>query len=253
MLPKHIPRGGLSFWAEGQRAEGRKTRGGEKNKVAQLDDSTPVAYQRGFIEFYKLKFSLTQDVLIPRPETELLVDEVLTFAKENPGPLTILDIGTGAGAIAISVAKNLPGHRIIATEVSPKALAIAQKNAKLHGVDIEFVVSDLLEADLPEPDIIVTNLPYIPSERIAYLDASVKDFEPHVALDGGQDGFELYRKLFQQINDKGWKPKLILGEIDYTHGEIAQNEANQFFPKAQTEVKLDLYHRQRILKIDQSS
>jgi len=193
-------------------------------------------------EFYKLKFKVTPDVLIPRPETELLVDKVLTHARPGLARLTILDVGTGAGNIAISIAKNLSRHpwgrklKIIATDVSEKALKIARQNAKLHGVEnrIQFIQSDLLSkiATLPwvarndvEMDIIVTNLPYIPTERIPYLDSSVKDFEPHIALNGGPDGFELYRKLFQQINELDWKPKLILGEIDYTHGELALNEA----------------------------
>ncbi len=212
----------------------------------------PKAYEQGWIEFYKLKFAVNEDVLIPRPETELLIDEVLKFA-EGKTQLKILDLGTGAGAIAIALAKNLPknaGHQITATEVSPEALEMAKKNAKLNGAtDIQFIVSDLLDKLDTPFDVIVTNLPYIPSERIAYLDSSVKDFEPHVALDGGEDGFELYRKLFQQIQAKGWQPQLIVGEIDYTHGETAQNEGNTYFPGATVEVKLDLYHRQRILVI----
>ncbi len=143
---------------------------------------------------------------------------------------------------------------------------MAQQNAKLHGVEdkITFVKSDLL-SDLncnlrplgrklclyPETCnlIIVTNLPYIPSARIPYLDSSVKDFEPHIALDGGEDGFDLYRKLFQQIKQKGWKPKLIVGEIDYTQGELAVKEVQQSFPDYQVEVKTDLAHKQRILLV----
>ncbi len=99
------------------------------------------------------------------------------------------------------------------------------------------------------PDIIITNLPYIPTDRINYLDSSVRDFEPHVALDGGDDGFELYRKLFEQIKEKKLKIKYLVGEIDYTHGELAINEALKYFPNSQPEVKLDLAHKQRILKI----
>lgn len=95
--------------------------------------------------------------------------------------------------------------------------------------------------------VIVTNLPYIPSARIPYLDSSVKDFEPHIALDGGEDGFELYRKLFGQINQNRWKIKLLIGEIDYTHGELAIHEALKYFPNAQVEIKTDLSHKQRIL------
>ncbi len=240
--------------------------------------SKPCQYIKGWIEFYKLKFKVTPDVLIPRPETELLVDEVLSFVKKctlNPTPytLTSLDLGTGSGNIAVSLAKNLShlpvrqaglgGVTILASDISTKALKIAQQNAKLHGVSdkITFIQSSLLSnlrlhpkgVRLDNIDIIITNLPYIPSARIPYLDSSVKDFEPHIALDGGEDGFNLYRKLFQQIKDKGWKPKLIVGEIDYTHGELSVNEAQKYFPAAQIEVKTDLGHLQRILTIKHST
>lgn len=234
----------------------------------------PQAYQQGWIEFYKLRFKVTPDVLIPRPETELLVDEVTRYIASHPEerssdegsqPVTILDLGTGSGCIAISIAKNLHptsgvGVKIIATDISEKALEVAKQNAKLHGVSsmITFLKSNLLSYTKSRrsshfcqiiPDVIVTNLPYIPSQRIAYLDSSVQDFEPHVALDGGENGFELYRKLFAQIKEKGLQPKLIIGEIDYTHGELAINEAQKYFPKAQVEVKTDLAYKQRILLI----
>ncbi len=219
--------------------------------------SKPSQYIKGWVEFYKLKFKVTPDVLIPRPETELLIDEVLSFARPGLARLTILDLGTGSGNIAISLASHLRGVNvnIIATDVSKKALAVAKQNAKLHGVlnRIEFIESNLLEKITRQPDIIVTNLPYIPNYRIPYLDSSVKDFEPHVALDGGNDGFELYRKLFQQINKRGWKIKLIIGEIDYTHGELAIQEAQRYFPKAKVEVKLDLAQNIRVLIIQTCS
>ncbi len=240
----------------------------------------PKQYIQGWVEFYRLKFLVTPDVLIPRPETELLVDEVFDFISArrrlaNGDPLSVLDIGTGAGPIAVSIAKNAPDIKVIATDISQKALQVAEKNAKLHHVEnqIFFLQGDLLnviasdseailaQKRLPRPfgarndaelDVIVTNLPYIPSARIPYLDSSVKDFEPHIALDGGEDGFELYRKLFQQIKEKKWNPKLIVGEIDYTQGEIALQEANKYFPEAKAEVKLDLAHKQRILVISGS-
>ncbi len=214
--------------------------------------SKPSQYIKGWVEFYKLKFKVTPDVLIPRPETELLVDEVLkNINSENT---LVLDVGTGAGNIAISIAKNSADVKIVATDISASALKVAKLNAELHGVNkrIKFIQSNLLPSILNTPYsmlIIVTNLPYIPSARIPYLDSSVKDFEPHVALDGGEDGFKLYRKLFCQIQDRNWKPGLIIGEIDYTHGELAANEARKYFPNAQIEVKTDLAHKQRILMI----
>mgnify|MGYP001558966891 CR=1 FL=1 len=262
----------------------RRVAGGAKRsrmhdgKPSWQDPELPQQYKQGWVEFYKLKFKVTPDVLIPRPETELLVDEVLDFVNNlhpKPYSLTILDLGTGSGNIAISLAKNLsrsdklclshpitrfgyaPGVTILATDISRKALKVAKQNAKLHGVEkqITFIQSNLLGTKNTQwrkngpPDVIVTNLPYIPSARIPYLDSSVKDFEPKIALNGGRDGFELYRKLFAQIKKLGWHPALMVFEIDYTHGELAINEAQKYFPKARIEVKTDLSHKQRILLI----
>lgn len=234
--------------------------------VTVRDQDKPEPYKKGYVEFYKLKFFINQDVLIPRPETELLVDEVLNSIKYYVSSIKgeeilVLDIGTGSGSIAVSIAKNAPDVQIIATDISNYALKIAKKNSKFHGVEkrIKFVQSNLLENPIILNTkykilIIVTNLPYIPSGRIPYLDSSVKDFEPHIALDGGDDGFELYRKLFQQIISlpEAHRPKMIVGEIDYTHGELAVSETLNYFPQAQVEVKNDLAHKQRILIIQNS-
>lgn len=208
----------------------------------------PVQYHQGWVEFYKIRFKVSPAVLIPRPETELLVEWVIKMQ-----PKTVLDIGTGSGNIAICIAKNLADIKIVATDVSGEALKIAKQNTRLHGVlnKISFVESDLLSGLQPSDsfDVIVTNLPYIPTARIAYLDSSVKDYEPHIALDGGEDGFELYRELFKEMVQKKIYPKYLIGEIDYTQAEIAQNEANKYFPKCQPEIKFDLAHKQRYLLI----
>lgn len=220
-----------------------------------LNSQIPKQYLKGWLEFYKLKFKVDSRVLIPRPETELLVDEVLKFFEPNQ---TILDIGTGSGNIAISLAKNLKRTKIFAVDVSDDALDLAKENAKLNKVSdkIFFLQSDLLSSfrdssliTLHSSLIIVTNLPYIPRGRMPYLDASVRDFEPWIALVGGSDGFDLYRKLFQQIKEKNLVPKLLIAEIDYTHGELAIIEAKKYFPKATVEVKTDLTQNIRILLI----
>ncbi len=225
----------------------------------EFPSNIPKQYLQGWVEFYKLKLKVTSDVLIPRPETELLVDEVLNYCHLLPVPCSlILDIGTGSGNIAIAIAKNAPKVKIFATDISDSALAVARDNAKKHRVEkrIFFTKNDLL-SDLNYSSlkptsynlVIVTNLPYIPSSRISYLDPSVKDFEPRIALDGGPDGFDLYRQLFVQLLKKNLIPGLLVGEIDYTQGELATNEAIKYFPKAKVEVKKDLAHKQRILLI----
>lgn len=225
-------------------------------------DQIPIQYQRGFTEFYKLKFLVNKDVLIPRPETELLVEQVI---KANP--LSVLEIGTGTGCIAISIAKNVPLCKITAVDISKDALDVAQKNAKLNHVEkqITFKESDLLSGivipsevegslhsgrDDKRYDWIVANLPYIPSSRIQTLDTSVKDFEPHIALDGGEDGFELYRRLFIEMLQKNIYPLYFIGEIDTEHADVAKKEAERLFPRAFIEIKKDLTKRPRFLIIN---
>ena len=281
------------------RRESRRVAGGAKRsrmhagKPSWQDPEFPQQYQKGYVEFYKLKFKVTPDVLIPRPETELLVDAALDCIKYYVSSIKsknilVLDVGTGSGNIAISIAKNISDLsglmqptcevHIIATDISQKALKIAKQNAKLHGLldKIKFIKSNLLSRlnyTLPPKEgrvnpkplgnevaassaytlIIVTNLPYIPAARIPYLESSVKDFEPLIALDGGEDGFELYRKLFAQLVKKGLNPTLLIGEIDYTHGELAALTAQKYFPDAEIEVKKDLAHMQRILTMTNKS
>lgn len=224
----------------------------------------PKQYQQGWTEFFKLKFKLTRDVLIPRPETELLVEEVIIR-----NPKTVLEIGTGSGCIAVSIAKNLPDSKIIATDISEKALLVAKLNSKTNKVEdqIIFIQSDLInfvplvkQEDQDNkvtyvrnfvrlPDIIVANLPYIPTSRLMFIDPMVKDFEPRIALDGGQDGFEIYRKLFAQMKEKKFYPKMLVAEIDYIQAELAIDEALKYFPEATAYVKKDLSKTDRILVI----
>lgn len=224
----------------------------------------PVQYLRGWVEFYKLKFKVTPEVLIPRPETELLVDEVLRSLRGTQvtrQSSTIMDIGTGSGCIAISIAKNSSVHleggnvNIFAIDISETALEVAKENAKKHRAEnrIFFLKSDLLSnvhTGGGNIDIIVTNLPYIPSSRIPFLDFSVQNFEPRIALDGGSDGFELYRKLFTQMLGKNIIPKILIAEIDESQAKIALSEAQKFFPKAKSEIKNDLAKKPRILIIN---
>ena len=161
--------------------------------------SEPVQYITGVQDFYGLEFLVTPAVLIPRPETEHLVEAALELARSVPCPgsasLRILDVGTGSGAIAVTLAHLLPDVLVSATDISADALEVAQHNAAIHHVSerIRFFLCDLFPADAGPFDLICSNPPYIPSAEV--LEVQVASFEPHAALFAGPDGLEMYRRL----------------------------------------------------------
>ena len=163
----------------------------------------PLQYITGVQVFFGLSLRITPATLIPRPETEHLVEAVLAWAaaqlSESP-KLKVLDVGTGSGAIAIALAKSLPDAEIVACDVSTAALAVARGNAERLGARVRFVESDLLAAfaEYPLFDVIAANPPYVPDLDGALLQAEVRDHEPHIALFGGADGLDLYRRLIPQ-------------------------------------------------------
>jgi release factor glutamine methyltransferase len=161
-------------------------------------EGCPVAYLVGKKEFYKLELEVSPAVLIPRPDSELVVIECLKLAKALPQP-KILDIGTGSGNLAIAVAKHLPGAQVTAIDKSADALALARKNADKHGVleRVRFLSGDLFVplAAIEKFNFVLSNPPYIPNADIPGLAIGVRDFEPHLALDGGVDGFAVFDRL----------------------------------------------------------
>jgi release factor glutamine methyltransferase len=168
----------------------------------------PIAYITGRQEFWSLEFRVSPDVLVPRPETERLVEIALPLARELPQihALQVLDIGTGSGAIAISLAKELPSAVIWATDVSPAALEIARSNAARNGVAprVRFFHGDLFDAIAELSgrfDLIVSNPPYICSAEMDALEPEVSRWEPRDALDGGTDGLDFYRRIARQARD----------------------------------------------------
>lgn len=168
-----------------------------RGRVARRARHEPVQYIVGKAEFWSLIFRVTPEVLIPRAETELLVEEAL---RRAPAAVTVLDVGTGSGALAVALSRELAPAAVSAIDLSPEALAIAEENARVHGLGarIAFRQADL--ADLPAGpfDLIVANPPYIPAGEIAGLMPEVRDFEPHLALNGGADGLDAYRLLARQ-------------------------------------------------------
>jgi release factor glutamine methyltransferase len=174
--------------------------------VARRAEHEPLQYLTGAQEFYGLPLRVTRDTLIPRPETEHLVEAVLAWASTQPRPLRVLDVGTGTGAIAITLAKHLPHANVTACDLSAAALAVAKDNASRNGVAIDFAASDLLEAFASEIhaglrfDIIASNPPYIPTGDAPEMQPDVRDYEPHSALFAGDDGLAVYRRLVPQAH-----------------------------------------------------
>jgi len=166
----------------------------------------PIQYITGLQEFYGLTFRVTPAVLIPRPETELLVEAVLARFKAHTGPLRIADIGTGSGAIAIALARHLPHAEITALDLSPQALAVAESNAREHSLAhrIRFVESDLLAQPITHHqgfDAIVSNPPYVALTDLPELHPQVRDYEPAMALFAGATGLDVYRRLIPQAHE----------------------------------------------------
>lgn len=181
-------------------------------------DGVPAQYIIGEQEFYGRSFEVTPAVLIPRPETELLVEAVLKYgnqlAPQTGERLTAVDIGTGSGAIAVTLALEAKGLRMLASDISPQALDVARRNASRLGADVEFRQGNLLEpfAGLA-PDMIVSNPPYIPASDIEELQPEVRDHEPRTALDGGPDGLYPYRVMMDQLPLLATPPRLIAFEL----------------------------------------
>jgi release factor glutamine methyltransferase len=209
--------------------------------VGRRAKGAPVAYLVGRREFFSLMFEVTPDVLIPRPETESLVVRAIDLAKSLAGAeLQIADIGTGSGIIAVTVAKHVKNCQVTAIDVSAAAIEVAKQNADKHGEAerVEFVESDLFAA-VPtgaQFDLILSNPPYVASDEMAGLSADVRDYEPHLALDGGAKGTEVIERLIPQAAERlkagGW---LLMEVGSENAGRVEQLvKANTSFELAET-------------------
>jgi release factor glutamine methyltransferase len=207
----------------------------------------PVAYLIGHREFYGLDMLVTPAVLVPRPETELLVELALQYTRLYSAP-RIADIGTGSGCIAIALAVHCPTAQIIAVDLSPAALVVAQANCERHHVNeqIELLVGDLLQPVGQPVDLIVSNPPYT---LLNEIDEGVRRHEPHLALDGGADGLDLYRRLLADAPAKLSPGGMLLCEIGATQGAAVLALAHAVFPQATCHIHRDLANHDRVLVI----
>jgi release factor glutamine methyltransferase len=224
-----------------------------EDALKQLENGKPFPYVLGQWEFFGMQFEVTPDVLIPRAETELLVEKAIVWLQESPAHKMVADVGTGSGVIAISIAANAPHVTILATDISKEALKIAKRNAEKHAVSdrINFIECDLIpdrQNSTPKSfDLICANLPYIPTKTLHTL--PVYGREPTLALDGGSNGLDLVRRLLQ-LAPKWLTPHgEMLLEIEATLGSDTLRLAHDLFPRADLQLHKDLTGHDRLLEI----
>ncbi len=214
----------------------------------------PLAYIVGHKEFYGLDFLVDSRVLIPRPETELLVEGALAFAKHRfeRGTCSIADIGTGSGAIAVALAVHLPQARVYATDISAEALAVAESNARRHGVRerITFLEGDLLEPLPQAVDIIAANLPYVRVFDLMMVGPEIRLYQPLVALEGGWEGLDSIERLLATAGEKLRPEGALFLEISYEQGEAVSSLAQRFFPSAHLRLVNDPAGDPRMLTVE---
>lgn len=220
------------------------------NLVEQHVMGMPVQYLTGSEEFYGRDFTVNESVLIPRPETEELVLEALTRIRRIFGerPIKLADIGTGSGAIAISMKKEMPQLDVTATDLSEDALVVAKLNAQTLEADIRFLQGDLTKPLAGEFfDVVLSNPPYIAYDEARLMEDVVLEHEPHSALFAEEDGLQLYRQLCEQLPSIIQTPALIGFEIGFQQGKAVENLLKTSFPNAEVSILRDLFEKDRMV------
>lgn len=220
--------------------------------MKRLLNKEPLGHVLGFEWFYGYRFQVNGDVLIPRPETEELVANVLAYYDEmfDGQDVVAADIGTGSGAIAISLQKEEAHLKMYASDISEKAIKVAQANAQALEADVTFLVGDMLQPLIEQGiklDILISNPPYIPSEEV--MEESVVNFEPHVALFGGSDGLKFYRMIFENAHKVLNEKAFLAFEMGYNQAEALTALAQEYFQGSKIEVIRDLSGKNRMLFI----
>ena len=202
----------------------------------------PLQYIEEYIPFYSIQINVDQRCLIPRPETEFLIELI---KNKSDNPKKILDVGTGTGCIALMLKKLYPESTVDACDISLEALDLAKENAAINNLEINLFQSDLLsDVEEVDYDIIVANLPYIPTETLSSLESEVVDYEPLVALDGGVDGLLYINRLIKEIEEKDITNLTLFLEVDTSHSTTILNNLSHW---KQVELEKDLVERDRYI------
>ena len=231
-----------------------------RDLVKRAGQNEPVAYLTGRTEFYSLELEITRDCMIPRPETELLVQRAVEFLRARDGMQFVCDLCTGSGCIAVAIAKNFSDARIIATDISDAALAVAAGNVEKHQLAerITLLCGDLFEPlirplDVDKFDLIVCNPPYVSSAEYDNLDKNVKDYEPRLALHAGADGLDVYRRIVEKI-DQFLKPGAgLMLEIGYAQGPAVRGLLEEAGAFGEIKIEKDYHDNDRIVTARKAS
>jgi release factor glutamine methyltransferase len=221
-----------------------------RRNIEQHAAGVPVQHLTGAEEFYGREFEVNKDVLIPRPETEELIEETLRLVQQyfpSSRP-SIADIGTGSGVIAITMKCELPASQVAAVDISEQALDTARRNAIRHAADVEFLLGDLTKPIQGHKwDIVLSNPPYIAYEEAAGLSDTVRDFEPHSALFAEDEGLALYSRMARELPNLLNKPGIIGFEIGHEQGGTVKSMLQQAFPQGEVYVKKDINSNDRMV------
>lgn len=250
----NVPR--IKLYTDYERGLSEKELAAYRDLVRRAGEQEPIAYLTGRAHFFNLEFDVTRDVLIPRPDSETVVENVLQFVRHQPGfeSPRVLDLCTGSGCIASAIAYHLKSAVVTAIDISPAAVAIARKNVDRLGLGGRVLVE---EGDLFEPlsrmvdvqpfQLIVSNPPYIPTGQIETLDRSVRDYEPIQALDGGLDGLAFHRRILTEGSARLVPGGRVYLEIAFDQGEIAMQIAREHEAFDEARILKDFGGRDRVL------
>ncbi len=222
--------------------------------VKRAGQNEPIAYLTGKTEFYSLELEVSRDCLIPRPETELLVQRAVEFLRTRSGKQFVCDLCTGSGCIAVAIARNYPQAYIIATDICDAALNMAARNVEKHQLKerIELLCGDLFDPIMPQLDtnkfdLIVCNPPYVSTAEFEKLGKNVKDYEPKVALFAGADGLDIYHRIIERADDFLKPDAALVLEIGYSQGPAVRELLEQTGCFGKITIEKDFHNNDRIV------